>query len=996
MLTNLYTSNKGGGGGGGGGKNQQQTVDGEVIGISSDEDSSSEDEPSGKNKQNSKSIGNQHQILMSKVLNDKIKSSANDNTKRNNSDDVHPIKRRKLENNNAMNVNNTKLLSKNDKLSIGSNGQIDGNRDSTTTPYVKVTRTNKLQQQQQQQHQESQRRPLTGQIGREITIQPVRKISSNELSTKKFKREVTATTSPITFEDLGGMDKTLIDLCELLLHIKHPEVYKHIGLPPSRGFLLHGPPGSGKTLLAQAIAGQLNIGLIQLTATELIAGVSGESEELIRELFEQAAILAPCVLFIDEIDAISSNRMNAQKDMERRIVSQLLSSFDGLSKFDGGDQVLVIGATNRPDTLDPALRRVGRFDQEISLGIPDRSARSDILKVICSNLKLEFPFKFDELAALTPGYVGADLVALATRAASLAVKRTFAKKQEQAIRQNVQGNNDFSMKMSKQFVNDILELDFGSDAESVVDKTKEKPNGKDEPTIDISDDTLPEDKIVSSVTTTTEPPTNDEKTVECSENESSIKQKENNDDKVIGDKTPTEETGKDLETKENNAVDTLNDNKETIDDKSEKVDEKMVTESKTADEQSTSQTETAEPMAVDDTAADSANPDDTKKTETTESAEQKITNCSSADTNQMEVEPVEKPKEISVVESTLLPCATVSPMPTIVVASSKSKSKNGNNEVIEIDEEDSSLTDALLKDGSVRLALGLNVMIQWLSDTYPTISPNELANINITMADFIEAIGLVQPSAKREGFITVPDVTWNDIGSLRDIRDELQLAILAPVKYPKQMESLGLYAPSGVLLCGPPGCGKTLLAKAVANEAGINFISVKGPELLNMYVGESERAVRQCFQRARNSAPCVIFFDEFDALCPKRSDSGEVFLIYFHLFRCFMFFFYLFLKNNATSRVVNQLLTEMDGIDGRKGVYLMAATNRPDIVDPAVMRPGRFDKVLYVGMPNEKDRAEILRALTKVNFSFGFYFCFTWILTFFLLKIKEKYQVTFS
>jgi len=179
---------------------------------------------------------------------------------------------------------------------------------------------------------------------------------------------------------------------------------------------------------------------------------------------------------------------------------------------------------------------------------------------------------------------------------------------------------------------------------------------------------------------------------------------------------------------------------------------------------------------------------------------------------------------------------------------------------------------------------------------------------------------------------------------LSDIREELKLAILAPVKFPARLKILGLSSPSGVLLCGPPGCGKTLLAKAVANEAGINFISVKGPELLNMYVGESERAVRQCFQRARNSSPCVIFFDEFDALCPKRSESSE---------------------SSAGMRVVNQLLTEMDGIEDRKGVFLMAATNRPDIVDPAVLRPGRFDKILYVGLPNDQDRVDILLALTK-------------------------------
>lgn len=231
-----------------------------------------------------------------------------------------------------------------------------------------------------------------------------------------------------------------------------------------------------------------------------------------------------------------------------------------------------------------------------------------------------------------------------------------------------------------------------------------------------------------------------------------------------------------------------------------------------------------------------------------------------------------------------------------------------------------------------------------LLDQSNPLPDDELETLCIERVDFLESLKSVQPSAKREGFITVPDVTWDDIGSLGDIREELKLAILAPVKFPQRLKQLGLSSPSGVLLCGPPGCGKTLLAKAVANEAGINFISVKGPELLNMYVGESERAVRQCFQRARNSAPCVIFFDEFDSLCPKRSDTSE---------------------GSAGMRVVNQLLTEMDGIEDRKGVFLMAATNRPDIVDPAVLRPGRLDKILYVGLPAVDDRVDILRALTK-------------------------------
>nr|KAF6279963.1 nuclear VCP like [Myotis myotis] len=223
------------------------------------------------------------------------------------------------------------------------------------------------------------------------------------------------------------------------------------------------------------------------------------------------------------------------------------------------------------------------------------------------------------------------------------------------------------------------------------------------------------------------------------------------------------------------------------------------------------------------------------------------------------------------------------------------------------------------------------------------LSEEQLQGLCIELNDFIVALSSVQPSAKREGFVTVPNVTWADVGALEDIREELTMAILAPVRNPDQFQALGLVTPAGVLLAGPPGCGKTLLAKAVANESGLNFISVKGPELLNMYVGESERAVRQVFQRAKNSAPCVIFFDEVDALCPRRSDR----------------------ETGASVRVVNQLLTEMDGLETRQQVFIMAATNRPDIIDPAILRPGRLDKTLFVGLPPPADRLTILKTITK-------------------------------
>uniref|UniRef100_A0A182WLP8 AAA+ ATPase domain-containing protein n=1 Tax=Anopheles minimus TaxID=112268 RepID=A0A182WLP8_9DIPT len=668
---------------------------------------------------------------------------------------------------------------------------------------------------------------------------------------RKFRKEIVSRMVDISFEDVGGMDQILKQLCELLLHVKHPEIYRYIGLPPPRGFLLHGPPGSGKTLLARAIAGQLNICLIEIPATELIAGVSGESEERIRDVFEQAASLAPCVLFIDEIDAISSNRINAQKDMERRIVAQLLSSLDALGKQDGGDGVIVIGATNRAEALDPALRRVGRFDQEISLGIPDRTARTQILRIICRKLKIGATIDYGELAKLTPGYVGADLLALATRAANNAIKRLFTQQEWKMLEKIPSPSAD----------EDVVAID--DEPEEVVNLDDEKDEQK-EAEIKPCEETEKADAPKVTESTSEEAKTDPEQGV------------------AVADSTQVTEPA---------AV-------------------PVAQEEATQEKESTDGTTDAEKMEVD------AEQIPTVSTEATEDKEGE-----SAETVEQDHEMGEKTSDnqsASVEEPVAQPAVVESTM-----------------------EADSVITP---KDEVLRQELTLEQMLQLLLNQEKALPMSDLEGLCIERDDFMESLKTVQPSAKREGFITVPDVTWNDIGSLGDIREELKLAILAPVKFPQRLKLLGLNAPSGVLLCGPPGCGKTLLAKAVANEAGINFISVKGPELLNMYVGESERAVRQCFQRARNSAPCVIFFDEFDSLCPKRSDSAE---------------------SSAGSRVVNQLLTEMDGIEERKGVFLMAATNRPDIVDPAVLRPGRLDKILYVGLPAQDDRVDILRALTK-------------------------------
>jgi len=562
-----------------------------------------------------------------------------------------------------------------------------------------------------------------------------------EVTPNKSKSLTTPKKSEKKFSDIGGMESTIKEVCKLLVHLKHPEVLSRLGISPPKGVLLHGPPGCGKTLLANCIAGEIGLPMFSVSGPEIVSGVSGESEQNIRNLFQSAKAQAPCILFLDEVDVIAGDRESASKDMERRIVAQLLSCMDELNGQPDSEKpepdstsgvgkdeeeelmetekdppsasadsaasasslnhILVIGATSRLQAVDPSLRRAGRFDREISLGIPDEKSRRAILNILCAETALDPALSLPQLARDTPGYCGADLMALCREAAMVAVDR-------------------------------ILKTNL-----------EPPPSG-------------------SSTTTTTMEP-------------------------------------------------------------------------------GSMSTTTMEPGSM-----------------TTTTRE------------------------------------------------------------------------------------GLN-LFQWLLHQ-PPISTSSLADMYITRSDFSAALKLVQPSAKREGFATVPDVTWDDIGALSDVREELSISILAPIRFPEQFERLGLTQPPGILLAGPPGCGKTLLAKAIANESGLNFISVKGPELLNMYVGESERAIRTVFERARNSAPSVIFFDEIDSLCPKRSASSS----------------------DSSARVVNQLLTEMDGLEVKgKHVFVIGATNRPDILDPAVLRPGRLDKILFVGFPSAAERAEILEAITR-------------------------------
>ncbi|KAK7980098.1 nonribosomal peptide synthase [Apiospora arundinis] len=447
-----------------------------------------------------------------------------------------------------------------------------------------------------------------------------------------------------------------------------------------------GPPGCGKTVLANTFAAELGIPFIPVSAPSLVAGMSGESEKQIRNLYEEAKSLAPCLVFIDEIDAIMGKRDNAQREMEKRIVAQMLTCMDELSlEKTGGKAVVTIAATNRPDSIDPALRRAGRFNLEINIGVPNELSRIQIFKALTKNYNLAEDIDLIALAKLTPGFVGADLQDVVSQA-----------------------------------VSDMLE----------------------------------------------------------------------------------------------------------------RADESRI---------------------------------------------QKVMN------------------EI--------------PDPGDEYAEATPKMKS--------------------------LAHQLAALKTLFDDT----DSEDDGSYLVTQKHLLDAVTRVQPSAKREGFSTIPDTTWEQVGALKEVQKELSLAIIRPIDTPELFSKVGWRSPSGVLLWGPPGCGKTLLAKAVANEAKANFISIKGPELLNKFVGESERAVRQVFTRARSSAPCILFFDELDALVPKRGDAIA----------------------ESSARVVNMLLTELDGMNSRAGVYIIGATNRPDMIDPAILRPGRLGNNIFVDLPDENGRAEILK-----------------------------------
>ena len=461
----------------------------------------------------------------------------------------------------------------------------------------------------------------------------------------------------ISYEDIGGVRNEISRVREMIeLPLRHPELFKRLGVEAPKGVLLYGPPGTGKTLLAKAVAHETNANFYTIGGPEIMSKYYGESEEKLRNIFKNAEEKAPSIIFIDEIDSIAPKREEVTGEVERRIVAQLLSLMDGMSTR---GKVVVIGATNRINAIDPALRRPGRFDREIEIGVPDKEGRLEILQIHTRGMPLDKDVDLEKIASKSHGFVGADLQALAKEAAIRALRKVL-------------------------------------------------------PEIDLTAESIP-------------------------------------------------------------------------------------------------------------------------------------------------------------------------------------------------------------------------------SDT--------LRKIIVTMDDFTNVLQEMEPSALREVFVEVPNVTWNDIGGLSDVKQELQEAVEWPLKYQSLFTHSDAVPPKGILLYGPPGTGKTLIAKAAAHESEANFISIKGPELLSKWVGESEKGVREVFRKARGAAPCIVFFDEIDAIAPTRGGAGS--------------------DSHVTERLISQLLTELDGLEILTNVVIIAATNRPDIIDPALLRPGRFDRLLYVPPPDKQSRVHVLKIHTK-------------------------------
>ena len=580
----------------------------------------------------------------------------------------------------------------------------------------------------------------------------------------------------VSYEDIGGLHLEIQKVREMIeLPLKHPELFDRLGIDPPKGVLLHGPPGTGKTLIAKAVANESGANFYTINGPEIMSKFYGQSEENLRKVFEEAQKNAPSIVFLDEIDAIAPKRSEVHGEVERRVVSQLLTLMDGLK---GRGKVIVIGATNIPDVIDPALRRPGRFDREIRIDVPDRNGRKEILMIHTRGMPIN--------PNLMEIYVG---------------EPVNEEKILSAIKQGIK----------KIHISDLLR--------------------------------------------------------------SVLRHKERN--------KRAEAVGKYLDV----TFTSLKDQMPSL------FYEKII---RLLSEEITNLL----PYDLDDS-------------ESNVSAEQQIGERLAM----IRDSPEDFIKRIS--KEALL-------------------------------DEIADITYGFVGADLAALAreAAMNALRRYLPDIdlEKPIPIGLLEKMEVTLDDFKNAHRGIEPSALREFFVEIPKISWEDVGGLEDVKQSLKEAVEWPLTQPEVFKRMGITAPRGILLYGPPGTGKTLLAKAVAHESKANFISIKGPEVLSKWVGESEKAVRELFKKARQVAPTIVFLDEIDAIAPRRGT---------------------FEGSHVTESVVNQLLTSIDGLESMEGVVVIGATNRPDIIDPGLLRPGRFDRLLLIPAPDRESRLEILKIHTK-------------------------------
>lgn len=650
----------------------------------------------------------------------------------------------------------------------------------------------------------------------------------------------------ITYEDIGGLSDEIQRLREMIeLPMKHPEVFQRLGIDSPKGVLMYGPPGTGKTLIARAVANESGSNFFSIAGPEIMSKYYGESEQRLRELFEQANKEAPSIIFIDELDSIAPKREDVTGEVERRVVAQLLTMMDGLEER---GQVVVIGATNRIDAIDPALRRPGRFDREVEIGVPDQIDRLEIFQIHTRGMPI---YNWENDIALK---------LLSERISS------FEKNALMRISDNTSRMESLEFE-KRNFENDKKEI---QDELEKLEKEKKNAN----------------ESFLQRILGT-------------------IINKQN---QIKPLKSKIESLEKDIELSKNNII---------------KIEKDIVSINKINDTIKIKRS-ILESIVVDITKV--------KHYKNVKEFNDIINRFSEGIINQ-------KDKEISEIEKTLLDSGVVS--------------QDYIKKVIE-DSIPYFLNKLASKThgfvGADISALAREAAMKSLRRYIPQIKVDEavpqeiLDNMHVTADDFEAALKEVEPSAMREVLVEISEISWDDVGGLNEARQEIIEAVEWPLKSPEKFLKMGIQPPKGILLYGPPGTGKTLLAKAVANESSANFISVRGPQLLSKWVGESEKAIREVFKKARQVSPSILFLDELDAIAPVRGmDAGS----------------------RTSEKVVNQLLTELDGIETLKNVVVIAATNRPEIIDPALIRSGRFDRLVFVGPPGRAGRVDIFNIHMK-------------------------------